>query len=217
VTVPDYCTCGTKLAENARFCHRCGRPTSEIVEIEEIAKIAEDAPLPPVLPQTPEAPPAGAQATLQAKLAQMPVSFSNPVALRVGFLMSLAIMFLNMVPGVNFLFPFWWLGAGWCGVPLYRRLTGKALSVPAGARLGSITGVLAFVSMALIFTLTFVFTGKQLTEAMVTQDARMAEVVNNPPMLAFVMLFSLAFAFVAVVGLCTAGGAIGARFTRSKE
>ena len=27
--MPEFCTCGTKLVEDARFCHRCGRPTWE--------------------------------------------------------------------------------------------------------------------------------------------------------------------------------------------
>src|SRR5258708_956023 len=104
-SVPDYCTCGTKLVEDARFCHRCGRPTFE--------------------PEVAEPPPPMPQPTLQAKLAQLPVSFSNPIALRVSFLMSLAIMFLDMIPFLNILFVVWWLGAGWCGVILYRRLTGR--------------------------------------------------------------------------------------------
>jgi len=192
----EYCTCGTRLVEAARFCHRCGRPTSEPEFV---------APPPPPPPPT-----------LQAKLAQLPVSFSNPIALRVSFLMSLAIMFLDMIPVINILFPVWWLGAGSCGVLLYRRLTGKSLSVSAGARLGSITGVLAFVSMAIVFTLTIVFTGKQFMELMVQQDPRMSQIINDPPMLAAGFLFFLFIAFTSVVGICAAGGALGARFSAPK-
>lgn len=192
--MPDYCTCGTRLVEESRFCHRCGRPTSEPALNES----------PPELP-----PPA---LTMQAAIAQLPVSFSNPIALRVSFLMSLAIMFLDMIPLLNILFIVWWLGGGWCGVILYRRLTGRSLSVSAGARLGSITGVLAFVSMAIVFTLTMVFTGKQFLDAMIQQDPRMSQIVNDPPMLAAGFLFFLFMTFVAVVGICSAGGALGARF-----
>src|SRR5438309_1202513 len=100
--MPDYCTCGTKLVEDARFCHRCGRPAYEIELVDS----------PPPLP-TP-------QLTIQEKLAQLPVNFSNPIALRVGFLMSLGIMFLDLIPVVNILFFVWWLGGGWCAVLLYR-------------------------------------------------------------------------------------------------
>lgn len=152
-----------------------------------------------------------------SKISQLPVSFSNPVALRVGFLMSLAIMLLDMIPVVNILFIIWWLGAGGVGVILYRRLTGTTLSVSAGARLGSITGVLAFVSMAIVFTLSIVFTGKEFMDLMVKQDPRMAQIVNDPPMLAAGLLFSLLFAFVGVVGICAAGGALGARLMARKS
>ena len=62
---------------------------------------------------------------------QLPVSFSNPIALRVAFLMSLAIMLMTMIPVVNVLSPIWWLVAGLGAVLLYRRLTGLSLSVKA--------------------------------------------------------------------------------------
>jgi hypothetical protein len=101
-------------------------------------------------------------------------------------------------------------------VPLYRRLTGRTLSVAAGARLGSITGVLAFVGMAIVFTLTMAFTGKEFLDMMVQREPRAKQVINDPPMLALVFLFVLAFLFTVVVGFCAAGGALGARFTSSK-
>src|SRR5437588_5916791 len=117
--MPEYCTCGARLVEDARFCHRCARPTRESEQAAEA---------PPA--------PAAAQSTLQARIAQIPVNFRNPVARRVAFLISLAIMLLTMIPVVNLLSV---LGAGWGAVLLYRRLTGLSLSVRAGARLGSIT------------------------------------------------------------------------------
>jgi hypothetical protein len=197
-SMPEYCTCGTQLVENARFCHRCGRPTSE----------AELAQAPPPIPQR--------QPTLQEKLAQLPVSFGNPIALRVAFLMSLAIMLLEMIPVLNFLFFLWWLGAGWGAVLLYRRITGLSLSVSAGARLGSITGVLTFVSTAVVLTLTMVFAVKQTFDQMIQQDPRMKDVVNDPSMLAMVFLVVLAVVFSLVVGICAAGGALGARFSARK-
>jgi hypothetical protein len=196
--MPDYCTCGTQLVENASFCHRCGRPTFE-------AEIAE-APAP-----TPPRPP-----TLQEKLAQIPVSFSNPIALRVAFLMSLATMLLEMIPVLGLLSFLWWLAAGWGAVQIYRRITGLSLSVSAGARLGSITGVLAFVGTVLLLTLQMVFVGKQFLDEMIQQDPRMKQVIADPAMLATVCLVMLALVFSLVVGICAAGGALGARFSARK-
>src|ERR1700688_2583837 len=100
--MPEYCTGGTQLVENARFCHRCARPVAE----------AELAEAPPPLPRR--------QPSLQEKLAQLPVGFSTPIALRVAFLMSLAIMLVEMIPILNVLFVVWWLAAGWGAVLLYR-------------------------------------------------------------------------------------------------
>lgn len=143
----------------------------------------------------------------------LPIGFSNPVALRVSFLMSLGIMLAEMIPGVNYLFFAWWLVAGWGGVRLYRRLTGFRLSVAAGARLGFLTGLFAFVSMAVVFSLTMASaTGREMLDQMVKQDPRMAEVVNSPAMLGSVLLMVLVMVFAMVSGICAAGGALGAKF-----
>jgi hypothetical protein len=197
---PENCTCGAKLAENARFCHLCGRPVFE-PEIPEAAAIPVAA-----LPQM------GAPAGLRAGLAQLPVSFSNPIALRVAFLMSLAIMLMTMIPVVNVLSPVWWLVAGLGAVLLYRRLTGLSLSVSAGARLGSLTGVLAFLSLVIIIGLTLAFTGNEFVQEMVKQNPDASQVLNNPPALALAAALALVILFAMVVGMCAAGGALGARF-----
>ena len=190
----EHCTCGTLLVENARFCHRCGRPTGEV-------PAAEVIPPPPVAA---EAPPAQTQA---------PVGIRNPLALRVAFVMSLVVMLLQMIPGLQLLFLVWWLGAGWSTVAIYRRLTGAALTVSAGARLGSLTGVLAFVSMSLTFALSMAFMGRQLLDEMVKQTPQAAQVVNDPVALGIVFLMIFVMMFAVVVGTCAAGGALSARFS----
>jgi hypothetical protein len=147
-----------------------------------------------------------------ARSAQLPVSFSNPIALRVSFLMSLGIMLVTMIPVVNFLCPVWWLVAGLGAVLLYRRLTGLSLSVKAGARLGSITGVLAFLSLVIIIALTFALTGSELFQEMIKQNPDASQVLNNPPALVMAAGLALVILFAMVVGICAAGGALGARF-----
>ena len=201
--IPEYCTCGAKLAEKARFCHLCGRPVFEPEKLE----IAE-APAAPLraLPQM------ALPNVAAARSAQLPVSFSNPIALRVAFLMSLGIMLVTMIPVVNFLCPVWWLVAGLCAVLLYRRLTGLSLSVKAGARLGSITGVLGFLSLVVIIALTFALTGNELFQEMIKQNPDASQVLNNPPALVMAAGLALVILFAMVVGICAAGGALGARF-----
>jgi hypothetical protein len=178
----------------------CGRPVFE-PEIPEAAAIPAAA-----IPQM------GAPAGLRGGLAQLPVSFSNPIALRVAFLMSLAIMLMTMIPVVNVLSPVWWLVAGSGAVLLYRRLTGLSLSVSAGARLGSLTGVLAFLSLVIIIGLTLAFTGNEFVQEMVKQNPDASQVLNNPPALALATALALVILFAMVVGMCAAGGALGARF-----
>jgi len=203
--MPESCTCGTILVENARFCHRCGKDQRED-QREDPREPEVSAPyVSPAAISSPSVAAPGARAPL-------PVSFGNPVALRIAFLMSLVLMVLEMIPGLNLLFLVWWLAAGFSGVLLYRRLTGLVLSVRAGARLGSITGILTFVSMAVIFALTMVFMGNDLFQQMVKQDPQMKEVVNNPPAMAALFILVLAIIFAMVVGTCAAGGALGARF-----
>ncbi len=199
---PERCTCGAVLVENARFCHRCGRPTYELTAAEQ----EELSPTPPPAP------------VVVIPLPPLPISFGNPVALRVAFLMSLGIMMVEMLPVVNYLFFAWWLLAGWGGVRLYRRLTGLRLNVAAGARLGSLTGIFAFVSMAVVFSFTMASSaGRDMLDQMVKQDPRMSEVVNNPTMLGAVLLMVLVMVFAMVVGFCAAGGALGAKFAASEH
>lgn len=195
---PEYCTCGAKLAENARFCHLCGRPVFE----PEIPEVAEATPAPPQIPFSPTGP--------RAITTALPVTFSNPVALRVAFLMSLGVMMMTIIQVV--LSPIWWLVAGLCAVPLYRRMTGLSLSVKAGARLGSITGVLAFLSLVVIIGLAFALRGRDFYQEMIKQNPDVSQVLNNPPALAFGVVMFLLLLFAMVVGMCAAGGALGARF-----
>jgi hypothetical protein len=173
----------------------CGRPVFE-PELPELSDVG-----PPPLPPASAVP----------RPAQMPVGFGNPIALRVAFLMSLGIMLTTMIPIVNVLSPIWWLVAGSCAVLLYRRLTGLSLSVKAGARLGSLTGVLAFLSLVVIIALTLALTGNDLFQEMVRQNPDASQVLNNPPALAVAAGFALIILFAMVVGICAAGGALGAR------
>lgn len=197
---PENCTCGARLVENARFCHLCGRPVF-------------DFPAPEIL-ETPAPRPAAAQANAGARTAPLPVGFSNPVAVRISIIMSLATMLVEMIPGVNLLMIVWVLAAGWCAVVLYRRTTGFALSVGAGARLGSITGILTFLSLLVIVTVTVTVMGKDAFEEQFRRDPQISQVLNDPGLMVATFLVALVILFAVVVGTCAAGGALGARYIR---
>lgn len=197
---PENCTCGAKLAENARFCHLCGRPVFDF-DIPESAAPTAPAPTPP-------------PASTGALSGPLPVGFSNPVAMRISIIMSLATMLIEMIPGVNLLMIVWVLAAGWCAVVLYRRTTGYALSVGAGARLGSITGILTFLSLLAIVTVTVAIMGKQAFEEQFRRDPQVSQVLNDPALMAATFLVAVVILFAVVVGTCAAGGALGARYIR---
>lgn len=201
--MPERCSCGTVLAENARFCHRCGKPVfpEDIIEVEAPPPALET--IPPRF-RSMKVPPQPAH-----------VGFSNPVALRIAFLMSIGIMVVEMIPFLQVAFILWCLAAGWGAVRLYRRITGFLLSPSSGARLGSITGVLTFLSIAVVMALAMLFNGKELLQEMIRQNPQVSEVVKNPAALAMGFLFGLGILFAMVVGTCAAGGALSARWAAS--
>ena len=72
--------------------------------------------------------------------------------------------------------------------------------------------MLTFLSMAIIFAMTLLFMGKDFFAQLAKQDPQISQVAGNPPAMAMVMLLGLTLVFGVVVGVCAAGGALGARF-----
>jgi hypothetical protein len=199
-TQPEKCTCGAVLADNARFCHRCGRPVHEM----SAAELEELFPTPPAPPPTP---------VIVAPPQPMPIGWSNPVALRVAIMMSLAITMVDLTPYINLLFFLWWLLAGWGSVWLYRRLTGLDVSVSAGARLGFLTGFFAFLGIALLLALTMTQTDlRDAFNQQVLKTPGAAEALKNPAVLVSALVMGLIMIFSIVAGVCSVGGALGAKF-----
>ena len=121
-------------------------------------------------------------------------------------------MLLFMIPGLNLLFVIWCLAAGWAAVMVYRRISGAALSIGAGAKLGSITGVLTFVSMTALTAISLPFISREQLDEIVKQTPQMDQVVKDPVTLGIVAVIGLLMFFALIVGTCAAGGALGARF-----
>lgn len=134
---------------------------------------------------------------------------------------------LDAMPFVDLLFVVWSVGAGFLSVVLYRRRTGQTLTVKGGAKMGWITGVLTFVIVTILITITFAASGPALANAyreqlgrIAAQDpnySQVAHLLESPYTLAAFVLFSLVFIFVVFAGACIAGGALGARVTRSDD
>jgi hypothetical protein len=141
--VPQHCTCGATLPEDALFCHKCGkRQRGEEIVPEEAAP----PPLPvSILPLGGDAP-------------QLPaIGFHNGPAVRIALLtgvLSVLLMFLlgrvpaAVLPGM--------VAAGFFAVFLYRRRTGQRLTILHGAHLGWISGMFGFAIAAVLLTVLVV-------------------------------------------------------------
>ena len=203
--MPELCSCGAELPPDARFCHKCGKPQRE--SDLQFAKDRETSQVPLVdAPSAVDTP------------APMPLTFQNPVAIRVGFSVASVAALLSMIPYVNFGFLFWLLGAGFVSVFFYKRRTGQRLSIRSGARMGWITGVLSFAIITVILTFAlfainrmggFAAVRDQMTSVQMSQKDidEVAATLQSP----MGILRLLASIFVVMTLVPAAGGALGAK------
>ena len=202
--MPEYCTCGAQLPEDARFCHKCGRPQRE-----EPVLVEEQPEVQPILAPLPTAPPPPIEA---------PISFRNATAVRVAVLAGVPVFLLSAVAGPLMLaVP---VAGGFFAVYLYRRRTGQRVSVVAGARLGWIAGIIVFAILTMLLTmLVLMLSQPDLVQNMRDQMAKMSSIspeevtkridlLRTPSSLALVLLD----AFLTYTLLTALGGAVGAKF-----
>jgi hypothetical protein len=203
--VPEYCTCGAKLPEDALFCHKCGKPQREDLIVAE-----PPPPPPPVLP-----PPVPA-----AKFP--PIGFHNGPAVRIalvyGFLsiVTLVVLTATLGPAAPFLLPVWLVAAGFLAVLAYRRRTGQRLSWLHGAHLGWICGIFGFAIVAAITTAvmvalsdpTFLAAVREQVKMSPQQEKQMIDMLHSGPS---GILTALLGTFLWFTILPAFGGALGAK------
>ena len=140
------------------------------------------------------------------------MSFHNPVAVRIGFLMAGVAALLSTLPLVGLFSVVWWASAGFCAVYMYRRRTGQPLTVRNGARMGWITGVMLSGFFAI---LTAVSSGEFITrykeQLRNMPDPAVASMLQNPAVVAIGLVLGLLMTFGFITLLCMSGGALGAK------
>jgi hypothetical protein len=199
--MPDFCSCGAQLPEDAVFCHKCGKPQRDIAA-------AEPEPLPRAGWQTPVADEAVVVSPVPEHHAPQPVNFANPTAVKIAALVSLGASALFFLPYVN------WLAAGYFAVFLYRRKTGTPVNLGAGVRMGWMTGLLTFAILAVLFAGFVVMLNsngmREVFQAQFGKDPRVQQTLNMiqsvPDVLAVLANF-----FIFTTFLSMAGGALGAK------
>jgi hypothetical protein len=135
--VPEFCTCGARLPEDARFCHKCGKPQREEPVLEQEAEPV----VPIIVIETPVAP-----------APPPPINLHNRLAVRAALLGGTAAFFVSAPLGA-----FGLIGmvlGGMLAVWVYKRGSGQGLSMANGARLGWITGIFLFVLALVSLTMT---------------------------------------------------------------
>jgi hypothetical protein len=207
--VNEYCTCGAKLPDDARFCHKCGKPQRDEPEIEALAREAEPAPEETPLPVATQAPahPPG-------------VSFRNPIAVRASVIAAALATLGGLIPLPGLFHTLWQLimivGGGFAAVWFYQRRTGDYLSIRGGLQIGWMTGLFSFLVMMIMLTLVFALfaaVGESGMKQLSIESGRpeIAEafqgIISNPAML----IFALVSWFFAVTMLASAGGALGSK------
>lgn len=214
-SVAEYCSCGARLAEDALFCHKCGKPQRDILPAEPEA--IEPPPAPPVLT------PAIVLAAPPPILGE--IDFHNRSAVGIAMLCAVgAWILINVSTGlvVTALWAIPWLTvAGFSAVYLYHRRTGILLSVRKGARLGWLTGIFSFLIALVLFAVTIVIASTQggfLTMFRAQMEAQagpnieeVAKVLESPASVAVMLIFGLLFGFCVTVVLPVLGGALCAK------
>jgi hypothetical protein len=220
--VEGHCTCGAKYPEDARFCHRCGRPVRADDPILLPPEPEEDSPVEDAPPIASPQPGASPIAALPAE-----VSFSSPLAVRVGFLaasvVQLLVMLIAMIQIVAAL-PLVLAGGGAYAVVLFCRRSGRILSIPEGARMGWIAGVFGFVISTVLSTAGLLASGRGIVSLIEENlksarldsatSAKALELIRDPQVLVIFIVLMLLFNFLLVAAVSSLGGALGARLTR---
>ena len=194
--MPEFCTCGARLPEDARFCHKCGKPQRDEPLLAEL-----EAPPPPP-PPMPELPPAAEP---------VPIGFHNRVAVQVALFTGVLGFSFSALTGLFAII--FMAGCGFFAVYWYSRRTGQLLSPVSGAYLGWITGMFGSLIVVTLMALALkqpevIGKMKEQWDTYATPEtvSQMLQMISSPASLSMI----LAMVFVFLTLLPTAGGAMGA-------
>ena len=197
--MPEYCTCGAQLPPDARFCHKCGKPQFDYPEPE---------PEPALEPVA---------AVIVKRRDDTEISFHNRTAVRVSFLAALVAFLVTAFPlppaitVIRLLVCF--VAAGFLAVYVYKRRTGQAVTVRAGARLGWMTGIFSF-AIATVLVAGTMLSLSTFRQQLMGKDPNVDQVIrmmDDRGAMVGMLLFVLLILFVLYTLLPMLGGALCAK------
>jgi hypothetical protein len=199
--VQPRCNCGALLPEDARFCHKCGKPQYEEDIVRLSAADSAPAPLPPPLQLA------------SARLSR--IGFRNPRAVGITLtvaalsLVALSVVAQIGVPPLGLLIL---CAAGFAAARLYRNRTAEPLTPIGGATLGAMTYLWLFVVAAIgtIFTLS-TQDGRNMLKAAMPQAPELDKILNDPSQFMVVMVAALVLSFFIGTLAAAFGGMLAAR------
>lgn len=187
------------MPEDARFCHKCGKPQRE----EDLRAAAPEpeqtyqAPPPPPLPEPPR------------------ISLRDRTTVSTALMAAGVTLLLSVLLGpLGFLAP---VGGGVFAVYIYRRRSGRPLNVLSGVRLGWLAGVVVFTLSTVFITIAAVGLSQpeiaqQVREQMAKTTGSSQEMTRVIDMLSSFsgVLLLLVGVFISSTLLMGLGGAMGA-------
>jgi hypothetical protein len=200
------CTCGAVLPEDARFCHKCGKPQYE----EDIARLAAHEVRPAVLVEPSK------RASLSGPSG---ISFRNSRAVLISLVVAALAFFASLLATFVWapLFPFVLCAAGFIAARMYRKEAVEPLSTAAGARLGWMTGLWLFLIVAVLCTMAALYLstaqGWEQAKAFWAQFPEMSKEIGTQHDVLTTLLERLPFLFFLLTLLPGLGGMLGARST----
>ena len=201
------CTCGAVLPNDARFCHKCGKPQNA----EDIERLEAEPVRRPV--QGPLEPPSATGDNSAA------ITFKNSRAVLTSLFVAAGAMlcFFPLALLAAPLFPLFLCAVGFVAVRFYNGRSAETLSTGAAARLGWMTGLWLFVVVVVVITLTAVFVSSQegweqlrVNFARAPQAAQLMKMTQHDFLIQ--MLITVPFAFFLLTLLPGLGGMLGAKF-----
>jgi hypothetical protein len=198
------CTCGANLPEDARFCHKCGKPQFE----EDIERISAGEPTTPV--QGPIDVPG---------IKTVPIGFGNMRAVAITMAAAaIALIALFLAAAISpVLGPVVLCSAGFAAARFYRKRTAEPLSPGGGAYLGLMTGIWLFLVVAICAAITSIYvaspTGREVLRAAMPKMPEIAKLLDDPHQFLINLMEGLIPMFFLATISAALGGMLAARMS----